>query len=63
MLILNKALSLAEELVTTTAEKKYWTQFSKIKILSKGTTLGCGVGCGCGTAQNDVLKHVFDQFW
>lgn len=60
MLILNKALSLAEELVTTTAEKKYWTQFSKIKILSKGTTLGL---MGCGTTQNDVLKHVFDQFW
>jgi len=44
MLILNKALGLAEKLVTTTAEK-YWTLFSKIKILSKCTALGL-MGCG-----------------
>lgn len=56
MPILNKALGLAEKMVTTTAEK-YWTLLSKSKIFSKMHHIGINV------MWKGLESRVFDQFW
>lgn len=52
-------LSVSQKKVVTTTAEKYWTLFSKIKILSKYTALGL---MWCGEASKEVLSHVFYQF-